>query len=286
VRIVDLGSFAKAAEDLGVTASALSKTLSRLENRLGVRLLTRTTRRLALTTEGELYLARARNILVLIEAAETEASEGGAYPQGLLRINTGTAVGIRLSDRIVPEFLARFPGVSIELMITDRIVDPIAEHLDVALRTGPLADSTLIARKLRDLRRVVCAAPAYLERHGVPARPADLANHNCLRLSTQAQFSAWPFAAGEGVNALHVGGNFSCDNVGLLVSLALQGHGIIRLADFLVGKYLRDGRLIELLVDTNMAEPLPLWAIMPPGRNRLPRVRAFVDFLAERLAPE
>lgn len=283
LRIVDLGSFARAAEDLAVTPSALSKLISRLEDRLGVSLLTRTTRRLALTGEGELYLARARQIVALVESAEAEVTASRGRPKGHLRIDSGTAVSGRICERIIPEFLATHPEITIELTVADRIIDPIAENVDVALRTGPLSDSTLVARKLADLRRVVCAAPSYLERHGRPQVPADLLAHNCLILSRHANFHAWPFASAEGINRLQVSGNFSSDNVGLLLQLALRGEGIIRLADFVVGQFIRDGRLIELLADVHMSEALPLWALSPAGRHRLPRVRAFIDFVAQRL---
>lgn len=284
VRVVDLGSFARAAEDLRVTPSALSKLLSRLEDRLGVRLLTRTTRRLALTSEGALYLERARAVLALIEGAEAEVSASARSPKGQLRVNTGTAVAKRLAEWIIPEFLARYPDVSVELSVADRIVDPISENLDIALRTGPLADSALVVRKLADFARVICAAPSYLERYGTPKIPADLLNHNCLKLSSgQAWLNAWPFAAGEGINRLEVSGNFSSDSIGTLIDMALGGHGIVRLANFVLVKSIREGRLVPLLTETHMSETVPLWALMPPGRNRAPRVHAFVEFIADKL---
>jgi DNA-binding transcriptional LysR family regulator len=285
-RIIDLGSFARAAEDLRVTPSALSKLVSRLEDRLGVRLINRTTRRLALTAEGEIYLARARDVLALVESAEAEVSASRKAPKGHLRINTGTAMANRISEQAIPEFLARYPEISIELTVADRIIDPVAENVDVVLRTGELADSALVARKLTDLHRIICAAPAYLERHGTPKTPAELLVHNCLTLSSQARFNAWPFSTGDGVNRLHVTGNFSSDNVGILLRMALQGQGIIRLANFVLGRSIREGLLVALLPDVHMSEPVPLWALMPPGRHRAPRVQAFVEFMAERLKAE
>jgi DNA-binding transcriptional LysR family regulator len=284
--VVDHGSFAKAAAELRLTPSALSKAISRLEDRLGVRLLTRTTRSLSLTPEGTLYLASARDVLGLIERAEAEVSSSAASPKGRLRINTGTAMAKRIVERVIPDFLARYPEISIELMVADRIVDPIAEHVDIALRTGPLADSGLIARKLADFSRMICAAPSYLARHGTPKVPADLLKHNCLTLAGLVRLNAWPFATGDGINRLEVPGNFSSDHVGMLLDMALQGHGIVRLANFVLARPVREGHLVELLADTHMSEPVPLWALMPPGRHRAPRVQAFADFLADKLAIE
>jgi DNA-binding transcriptional LysR family regulator len=285
-RIVDNGSFAKAAQDLRVTPSALSKLVSRLEDRLGARLLTRTTRRLALTPEGEIYLARAREVLALIESAEADVSSSRASPRGLLRINTGTAVAKRLVETAIADFLSKYPGVSVELDVADRIVDPVAENVDVALRTGPVAHSALVIRKLADFSRIICAAPSYLEKHGTPGIPADLHRHNCLTLSGRNSLNAWPFAAGEGINRLQVSGNFSSDSVSMLLEMALQGQGIVRLANFVLARPIREGLLIPLLTDTHMSEPVPLWAVMPPGRHRAPRVQAFIDFIADRLKVE
>jgi DNA-binding transcriptional LysR family regulator len=285
-RIVDLGSFARAADDLRVTPSALSKLVSRLEDRLGVRLLNRTTRRLALTAEGDIYLARVRDILSLVESAEAEVTASRKAPKGHLRVNTGTAIANRISEQAIPDFLARYPEISIDLTVADRIIDPVAENVDLVLRTGELADSVLVARKLADLHRIICAAPAYLERHGTPKTPAELLDHNCLTLSSQARFNAWPFSTGEGVNRLQVTGNFSSDNVSVLLRMALQGQGIIRLANFVVGRPIREGLLVALLNDAHMSEPVPLWALMPTGRHRAPRVQAFVEFMADRLNVE
>lgn len=282
-RIVDLGSFARAAEDLQVAPSALSKRVSRLEDRLGVRLLNRTTRRLALTAEGEIYLARARDILALVESAEAEVTASREAPKGHLRINTGAAIASRMADREIPEFLSRYPDISVDLTVSDRIIDPMAESVDIVLRTGELADSALVARKIGGIRRIICASPAYLAKHGTPTTPADLLGHNCLTLSSPARLNVWPFMDSDGVNRLHVSGNFSSDNVNILLRMAVGGQGVIRLADFLVEHSIREGLLVELLADTHLSEPVPVWALMPPGRHRAPRVRAFVDFMAGRL---
>jgi DNA-binding transcriptional LysR family regulator len=286
VRIADTGSFARAAADLHVTPSALSKLVSRLENRLGVRLMTRTTRRLSLTPEGELYLSRSREVLALLERTETEVMSARSVAKGHLRVNTGTGVALRMAQHVLADFLADHPEITIDLTVADNVIDPVAENVDVVLRTGEPSDSSLVARKLADLRRVVCAAPAYFQRHGTPAVPADLLSHNCLCLSSDDRFNSWPFMTPDGLNRLRVSGNFSSDNVGILLKMALNGHGIIRLADFVVGPALRDGTLVELLPEAHMSEKVPLWAMMPAGRHRAPRVQAFVNFMAKWLEPE
>jgi len=282
VRVAELGSFAKAADDMELSPSALSKLVSRLEKRLGTALLMRTTRRLWLTQEGTVYLERAREVLALMERAEQEVASGRT-PRGHIRVNTGTAIAKFITSGPIAAFLEEYPEITLDLTVTDRIIDPVAEHIDVALRTGPMADSELVVRKLADLRRVICAAPAYLERHGTPAVPAELASHNCLTLSSLPALNAWPFQTGEGINRQQVSGNFSCDNVGIVFDMACRGFGIIRLANFVVDQALKDGALVELFADTHVSEPVPLWAVMPPGRYRAARVQAFVDFMATRL---
>lgn len=286
VRIVDLGSFAAAAADIGLTPSALSKLVSRLEDRLDVRLLTRTTRRLALTSEGELYLARSRQVLELVELAESEVTASRAQPRGHLRVNAGAPIAMRLAEQAIPEFLSRYPEISLEVTVTDRLIDPVAENVDIVLRTGPLANSTLVARKLTDLTRIICAAPSYLKKHGEPRQPADLLAHNCFTFTGRPQFNAWPFATPDGVSRLAVSGNFSSDNVAMLVAVACQGHGIVRLANFAVGAMIRQGRLVEILTDAHFREDLPMWAVMPPGRNRAPKVQAFLEFMEGYLRAE
>jgi DNA-binding transcriptional LysR family regulator len=282
VRIAEAGSFAAAADGLGLTASALSKLFTRLETRLGVTLITRTTRRHTLTAEGELYLAHARAILAAVEAAEQDVTASQTRPSGHIRINAGTAIGRHQLTPLLPTFLARFPGITVDVGISDRQVDPVAENLDVVLRTGPLADSTLVVRKLAESRRIICASPAYLERHGVPALPSDLMHHNCLLVlgSQMSRLARWPFHTPEGVNRLEVGGDVTADSADVLIDLAIAGHGIIRMLERVVAQPLREGLLVPLLADAHVEEPIPVWAITPPGRNRLRRVRALLDFLA------
>ena len=280
VRVAERGSFAAAAADLGLTPSALSKLVTRIEDRLGVRLLTRTTRKLALTAEGELFVARSRDILASIEAAEAEVTAASERPRGHLRISVGTAVAKQILGPALPVFLGRYPDITVELHVSDRQVDLVAEQIDVAIRSGALGDSTLVARKVGEATRVICAGPLYLEKHGTPRVPADLLQHNCLTLPGPA-WSQWPFHTHEGINRLAVSGTFTSDNADLLLDMAVAGLGVARLADFMVARALRDGALVRLLVDSHVPESFPIHALTVPGRHRAPRIRAFVDFLAE-----
>lgn len=282
VRTVERGSFAAAAAELGVTPSAVSKGLGRLEQRLGVRLLNRTTRRLALTAEGETYLARCRRILADIADAETELARHRAVPRGLLRINSGIAFGLHQLGPALPDFMDRYPEVSVELTLTDRLVDLVEESADLAIRVGNLGDAALVARKICDLERTICAAPAYLERHGTPRRPDDLARHECITMIGAPGLRQWPFATADGPVTVAVRGRLSANNAESLLTMALRGQGIVRMADLIVGEPIRRGRLVPLLADQHRAEPVPLYAVHHSSRHRSPRLGAMIDFLVER----
>jgi DNA-binding transcriptional LysR family regulator len=284
VRIVEAGGLAPAARGLGLTPSAMSKQLARLEARLGLRLLTRTTRRVGLTPEGEVYLARARDILSLIGAAEQDVTAGRGRPGGLLRVNTGTAFARHRLIPLLPAFFGRFPAVTLDLTVTDRRVDLVAERVDVLLRTGPLGDSSLVARKIAEGGRVICAAPAYLERRGRPAAPEDLLSRDCLVLRGLARLTAWPFRTATGLQTLTVRGVATTDSAEALRDMALAGLGVIRVSGFVVARDIGEGRLLPLFEDLHVSEDVPVWAVTAPGRHRLPRVQAFVDFLARHAA--
>jgi DNA-binding transcriptional LysR family regulator len=281
VRVAERGSFAAAAEDLSLTPSALSKLVTRIEDRLGVRLLTRTTRKLALTAEGELFVVRSREILASIEAAEAEVTAASEQPRGHLRVSVGTAITKQILGPTLPVFLDRYPGITVELHVSDRQVDLVAEQIDVAIRSGALGDSTLVARKIAEAKRVICASPAYLRKHGSPQVPADLLQHNCLTLPGPA-WSRWPFHTHEGINRLEVSGSFTSDNADVLLDVAVAGLGIARLADFMVARAVQRGDLVPLLADSHVPDPFPMHALTVPGRHRAPRIRAFIDFVAEQ----
>ncbi len=283
VRVMDRGSFASAANDLGLTPSAVSKLISRLEDRLGARLLERSTRRLALTPEGETFLARARRIVADIEEAEAEVARVRGAPRGRLHINSGTAFGLHQLAPALADFLARYPEIDLELSITDRLVDLIEEQADIAVRSGHLPEGPFIQRKIADLERVICAAPAYLKRHGTPRVAADLKNHDCIVVAGPG-LKRWPFKTRSGIDVVEVRPRVSTDDAEAALRLAIEGAGIIRLSEVIVGSPLRDGQLVALLTDSHHVEPFPLSMVYPAGRQRLPRVAVFIDFLIERFA--
>jgi DNA-binding transcriptional LysR family regulator len=286
VRVMERGSFSSAAKDLGLTPSAVSKLVSRLEDRLGVRLLERSTRRLALTPEGETFLARARRIVADIDEAEAEVMQARGAPRGRLRINSGTAFGLHQLAPALADFLARYPEIDVDLSITDRYVDIIEEQADIAVRSGHIPEGLFIQRKIADLQRVICAAPSYLKRRGTPRVAADLKDHDCIVVAGPG-LKRWPFNVRGGVDVVEVRPRVSTDDAEAALRLAIEGAGIVRLSDVIVGSPLRDGQLVALLTDTHHIEPFPLAAIYPAGRQRLPRVAVFIEFLVERfsLAP-
>jgi DNA-binding transcriptional LysR family regulator len=281
VRVLDRGSFSSAAKDLRLTPSAVSKLVSRLEDRLGVRLLERSTRRLALTPEGEAFLARARRIVADIEEAEAEVMQARGAPRGKLRINAGTAFGLHQLAPALADFLARYPEIDLDLSITDRLVDLIEEQADIAVRSGHIPEGPFIQRKIADLQRVICAAPAYLQRRGTPKAAGDLKQHDCIVVAGPG-LSRWPFKTRGGIDVVDVRPRVTTDDAEAALRLAIEGAGIIRLSDVIVGGPLRDGQLVALLTDIHHVEPFPLAAIYPAGRRRLPRVAVFIQFLMER----
>ncbi|CAL8981246.1 HTH-type transcriptional regulator DmlR [Rhodoplanes serenus] len=283
VQVVQRGSFSAAADDLGLTPSAVSKLVSRLEDRLGVRLLHRTTRRLALTPEGETYLVRARDILGAIDDAETEVARASTTPRGKLRLNTGSAFMLHELARALPDFLARYPEIEIDITVTDR-VDNLVENADVAICLGPIADRSLVARRFAHTERGIFAAPAYLERRGVPRTPEDLAGHDCLVLSSVPSINFWPFRDGNEIRTFEAQGRLVVDDAEAALRLAIGGAGLVHLSDLLVGNAVRRGELVPLLVDHHLVEPVPLSAVYPQGRHRMLKVRVFIDFLVERFA--
>jgi DNA-binding transcriptional LysR family regulator len=281
LRVIDLGSFAAVAEETSLTPSGISKIVTRLEDRLGVRLLQRSTRRLVLTQEGETYALRCRDILAALEAAEAEVTAGRGHPKGLIRINTGSAFGKHRLARVLPKFHALYPDISIEISITDRRIDVIADQVDIAIRVGPLENTSLLASRLGEVRRIIVASPAYLKRCGTPRKARDLLSHNCLALTGFTRLAEWPMYEDSNRILLPVKGSIRCDNAELLLDLAIAGVGIIRLGDFLGEEALAQGKLVSLLDDCHDADPTPITALVPPNRQRLPRIRAFLDFLRD-----
>jgi DNA-binding transcriptional LysR family regulator len=292
VRAVDSGSFSTAARQLELTPSAVSKIVSRLETRLGVRLLHRTTRRLSLTAEGDHFFRRAQRILAEIEEAELEAASASLSPRGLLRLHCGTAMGLHQLTAVLPEYCRRYPEVDLELTVNERRIDQtrldIDEGADIVLRPGSLegmgGDTAVVARTLCDLQRVICAAPSYLERRGVPRTPDDLAKHNCLRLVDYADLSRWPFKSAGGVRTIEVHGQHIANNAETVLQMGVAGMGIVRLVDVIVAADLAAGRLVPVLADCHHVDAVPLHVLMPRDKHRLPKVTTMVDFLLEKFA--
>jgi DNA-binding transcriptional LysR family regulator len=283
VAVIDTGSFSGAAQRLGQTPSGVSRTIARLEQQLGMTLIHRTTRRLDLTEEGGWLLGRARRILAELEETERQAALARARPAGLVRVNAATPALDHLIAPLLADFLDAYPQVQLELTSGETIIDLIEEKADVALRIGQLPDSTLNARRLGSSRVRVLAAPAYLARHGTPARVEDLARHRQLGFVAPASLNTWPLRLGpdEGWRcAPHV----TATSGETIRHLALEGAGIASLSDFLTRADVAAGRLVPLLEDAALPWTQPVWAVFYKQGALAPRVKALVDFLAARLA--
>lgn len=283
VRAIERGAFAAAAKDLGLTPSAVSKLITRLEARLGVRLVNRTTRRLSLTPEGEVYFSTGRRLIGAFDGLEADVSASADRPRGLIRVNTNFSFGVSQLAPALPDFSARHPEVQVDLAITDRVVDLNVEQVDVAIRTGAPHDSSLMARRIADTRRVICASPRYIERFGAPSTPAELASHMCIIFRGTQNSDRWPFKTTTGtVERVVVPWTVTTDSAACVLALALEGAGIVRIGELLIGDPIRRGVLVPIAVAGHDPEPWPVYAMFPPGTQKIPRVRAFLDFLIER----
>lgn len=278
--LVKAGSLSAAARELDVTPPAVTRRLAQLEQRLGVRLMNRTTRRISLTNEGEVYLEHARRILADIEEVEQLVSSSRAAPKGLLRINATFGFGRRYIAPLVSAFCQRYPDVEVQLQLTDRPVNLAEEAYDVGIWFGEPPDARVIARKIAGNRRLICAAPAYLNQFGRPQTPDDLTRHNCIVLrQDDTAYGIWRFTRGRKTETVKVRGSLSSNDGEAALSWALAGHGIIMRSEWDVAKYLRSGRL-ELLLEEYALPSGDLYAVYPARNNLSAKVKAFVDFLA------
>jgi DNA-binding transcriptional LysR family regulator len=282
VASIEHGGFTAAAERLGLTPSAVSKAVTRLERRLGTKLLARTTRRIALTTEGQTYFDAAKRILADLDDVESTLMARQAEVSGRVRINVGVAFAVYQLAPVLTEFRRRHPDVQLELSISDHIVDVIGSGIDVAIRTGPIGDDRLVGRRFADIRRVICASPDYLAEYGMPRAPEDLTRHTCINVTTVRHFSLWPFRTKAGVVTIDTAGAAMVDNAIGCLALGIAGFGIVRLGDLLLKEAIENGQLVPILTEHHVAETVPLQLVFPPGRQRVPRVAAFLDFIAER----
>lgn len=285
VKVVEAHSFSEAARRLRLSKSVVSRQIAALESQLGVRLFHRTTRSMALTEAGRSYYERAARILTDLEDANLSVSQLQSAPRGRLRINAPMSFGFQHLAPALADFLFRYPEVEVDMTLTDRFVDLVDEGFDIAVRIGSLTDSSLVARRLAPIRRVICASPAYLRARGVPDTPDDLKAHDCLCNSNVSLVREWRFIRPDAQPwPVEVRGRLSANNGDTLKAAALKGLGLVNLPSFIVGSDLQAGTLVTVL-DQYVAQNLSLNAVYPHSRHLSPKVRAFVDFLAERFGP-
>jgi DNA-binding transcriptional LysR family regulator len=283
-KVAETGSFAAAAAELGLSGPTVSKALGRLEARFGERLIHRTSRRFALTETGRVLAVRAGQILAAGEAVEAEAQAKSPTPRGRVRLAAPMSFGLRHVAPALPQFLATYPEVSVDLQLDDRMVDLVAGGIDVALRIADLPDSSLVARRLCPVQRWVVGTPDYFARHGTPQRPRDLSNHACLGYSYLASGEIWRFSDASGIEeAVSVTTRLSANNAEALSASLEAGEGIALQPDFIAWQSVKDGRLIPVLTDWTTS-PLALNLVTPGGGPRAIRTQVLLTFLTQRFA--
>lgn len=286
-KAADLGSFSAAARELDLTPSAVSKLITRLEDRLGARLFQRTTRKLSLTAEGRAFNERCGSIIDEIRQAEDAVMSLHDRVSGTLRITTISAFARIHLVKLMPEFMALYPELRVELELSERQVDLVGEGVDAALvLSDGLTDESLVARRLAVNKRVICAAPEYLDKHGTPQVPEDLLKHNCLTHSSISHFNDWEFnnPGGSAVRTLRVKGNFHTNSASALHEAVRSGLGIARLATYVVQPSLREGLIVPVLAD-HAADSSSIQLVYPHRRHLSNKVRAFTDFMISKFTP-
>ena len=277
--VVDGGSFVQAADALEMSKPAVSRHVAELEQRLGVRLLHRTTRKLSLTQEGHAFYGRCKTVLADVEVAEAEVSAKSIVVSGLLRINVPVSFGLLHLAPLWPAFMSKYPDVVLDISLADRVVDLVEEGYDMAVRIASLPSSSLVSRKLASTRMVLCASPAYLKKHGKPKHPSELAGHAVLSYSLLSVGDRWEFEGAEGKVSVTVNPSMRTNSGDTCRAAALKAKGVILQPSFLVGDDLRSGALIELMPQyRSMA--FGVYAIYPTRQYVSPKVRALVDFLS------
>ncbi len=286
-RVVESRGFSAAARQLGLTKSAVSKQVSRLETSLGARLLNRTTRALSLTEAGGAVYEHCARVVAAAEEAELAVHRLAAAPRGLLRVTASIAFGRQHVVPAIKDFLAAYPEVQVQLMLTDRLVDLADEGFDLAVRVADRLGDNLVARRLAPVRFVVCAAPEYLARCGVPKKPADLGNHNCLVFGQEGLGDVWRFQSRTGSERVRVRGNFQVNSSEATRDAMLAGMGIGLAPTFTVGPDIRAGRLKPVLPRHQVVAPYDaVHAVYLPNRHLLPKMRTFIDCLIARFGPK
>jgi DNA-binding transcriptional LysR family regulator len=283
-QVVEYGSFAKAAERLGLSTSATSRHVAELESHLQTRLLNRTTRRVSLTESGRAFYERAVQLLADLEEAEQEAARASVEPRGTIRLTTSVNFGVRHLAPAIAEFMARHAEVRFDVSVSDRVVDLVEEGFDLGVRVGAAGADNLVARKLGETRLVPCASPQYLSAHPAPKTPEDLAAHNCFTYEYVTPRNVWRFRDASGAErTVRVAGTLHSNNGDLLGEVAARGAGIIFEPAFIVGPDVRAGRLVPLLQEFT-PPPVPIYAVYPSRKHLSAKVRRFVEFLVERFA--
>jgi DNA-binding transcriptional LysR family regulator len=287
-KVVQAGSLSAAARELGVSTAVVSRTLSGLEARLGVRLINRTTRSLHLTDEGASYYETCQRILAEIDEADAAVTSRRVEPQGVLKVALPASFGHQHVAPLIPRFAERYPKVELALSLSDRSINLIEEGFDLAVRIAELKDSSLAARKLAPNRRVVCASPAYLRAHGEPKTLQDLARHNCLVATWEHGFAmTWEYKSPAGKRGtVRVTGKYACDNWEVLREWAIAGLGIALKSTWDVRRQLEDGSLVPLLPGYDFGTDVGIYAVYPHRRHLPAKTRVFIDFLAESFGPE
>jgi DNA-binding transcriptional LysR family regulator len=282
-RVVECGGFSAAARRLNMSVTMVGNHVQSLEDNLGVRLLNRTTRKVSLTETGKYYYERSVQILGDLDDADRTASALNTTPRGTLKVYTSTAI-VRFLSPVVSEFLTLYPSISLDINIGERMIDMIEDGYDLAIRTTPPPDSSLVVKKLTPWRHILACSPSYLETHAVPEEPANLAAHNCLRYAYYPYGDEWRFESHEGVQqSVKIAGNVVSNSAETLRYLTTQGQGIFLAPSFVVYEDVAEGRLIRLIPKFNAVE-FTINAIYP-NRNHLPtKVRLFIDLLADRFA--
>lgn len=280
------GSFSAAARQVNLTPSAVSKMINRLEEDVAVALFDRSTKTLSLTVEGSTYLDCVNRVLSDLEETERQLAEQKTVPRGRLRISSSIPIGVRHIQPLIPKFNSQFPDVEIDLNLADNVVDLVEQSIDVAIRVGESQDSSFIARKLCNSRRVVAASPDYIRRFGAPCRPEELVEHECLKFNMKRALNEWPFLIDGAVQSVQLGGKYTANNGETIRHLALSGVGIARLAWFQIGHDVAEGRLVPLLEEFHPNDIQGVYAIFFGHRFVSSRVRSFVDFLIDNLSGE
>lgn len=280
--LANKGSLAATARELGITPPAVSKRLTALEARLGIRLVNRTTRSMSLTSEGELYFSQAARILTQINELEQLVSSSRATPKGLIRVNASLGFGRRHIGPALAAFYAQYPEVEIQLEISDHPLDLATHGFDLGIRFGTLPDAAFHARKIASNRRLLCASPLYLDKHGTPQKLADLQSHNCIFIrQNESPYGVWSFTNGGHTDNIKVHGALGCNDGEVALNWALDGHGILLRAEWDIARYVRSGRL-RLVLEDQTPTRADVYAVYPQQLHLSARVRSLIDFLIER----